>query len=599
MLAGSNKFKKQKLQKISLVKYDYSAYITLKRLVGEYIQPYLTQLMIAVFFMVISAICSTISVKLVQPIIDQLFLTHDSKMLLILPLTIILTFAVKGIAEYYQSYLIKFIGQKVLTDLQIKMYEHLLCADILFIQSQSSGRLISRFTNDISMMRGAVSNLLVGCAKHLLSVLFLIVLMVKLEPILSCIVFIVFPLAIYPIQKLGRKIRKISGHAQEDLANYTSRLDETFQSIKIVKSFLGEKVESHRALLISTNILNFLKKTAKLDALISPIMEILCGTAVAGIIWYGGYLVMMEKTTPGALFAFITAFVSAYRPFKSLVSLNVNLQEGIAATKRIFNVLDTEPTIKDNLNAKLVQLNNPEIIFDTVGLNFPHKAALKLINLKLERGKITAFVGRSGSGKTSLSNLLVRFYDPSTGKILIDNHDIQDIQISSLRQQVALVTQETTLFDISIADNIAYGISDAVREQIITAAKQADADEFISQLSEGYDTIIGHQGSTLSGGQRQRLAIARAFLKDAPILIWDEATSSLDQNSEQLIFNSLLNTRKNKTTLIITHRLASIQNVDHIVVMKAGIIVEQGTHLQLMANKCEYYKLYNKEAAAE
>ncbi|WP_375327551.1 ABC transporter ATP-binding protein [Candidatus Tisiphia endosymbiont of Nemotelus uliginosus] len=584
---------------MSLIKYDYSAYVTLKRLVGEYIKPYLKQLMIAVFFMVISAICSTISVKLVQPIIDQLFLTHDSKMLLILPLTIILTFAVKGIAEYYQSYLIKFIGQKVLTDLQIKMYEHLLCADILFIQSQSSGRLISRFTNDISMMRGAVSNLLVGCAKHLLSVLFLIILMVKLEPILSCIVFIVFPLAIYPIQKLGRKIRKISGHAQEDLANYTSRLDETFQSIKIVKSFLGEKVESHRALLISTNILNFLKKTAKLDALISPIMEILCGTAVAGIIWYGGYLVMMEKTTPGALFAFITAFVSAYRPFKSLVSLNVNLQEGIAATKRIFNVLDTEPTIKDKLNAKLVQLNNPEIIFDKVGLSFPHKAALKLINLKLERGKITAFVGRSGSGKTSLSNLLVRFYDPSTGKILIDNHDIQDIQISSLRQQVALVTQETTLFDISIAENIAYGTPDAVREQIITAAKQADADEFISQLPEGYDTIIGHQGSTLSGGQRQRLAIARAFLKDAPILIWDEATSSLDQNSEQLIFNSLLNTRKNKTTLIITHRLASIQDVDHIVVMKAGMIVEQGTHLQLMANKCEYYKLYNKEAAAE
>ncbi|WP_341764204.1 ABC transporter ATP-binding protein [Candidatus Tisiphia endosymbiont of Beris chalybata] len=583
------------MKKNNLIKYDYSAYITLKRLVGEYIKPYLRQLMIAVFFMVISAICSTISVKLVQPIIDQLFLTHDSKMLLILPLTVILTFAVKGIAEYYQSYLIKFIGQKVLTDLQIKMYEHLLFADILFIQSQSSGRLISRFTNDISMMRGAVSNLLVGCAKHLLSVLFLLILMVKLEPILSCIVFIVFPIAIYPIQKLGRKIRKISGHAQEDLANYTSRLDETFQSIKIVKSFLGEKVESNRALLISSNILNFLKKTAKLDALISPIMEILCGTAVAGIIWYGGYLVMSGKTTPGALFAFITAFVSAYRPFKSLVSLNVNLQEGIAATKRIFNVLDTEPSIKDNLSAQRSQFINPEIILDKVSLNFNNRVALKLVNLKLERGKITACVGRSGSGKTSIANLLVRFYDPSNGRILINNQDIKDIQISSLRSQISLVTQDTTLFDVSIADNIAYGHLNALREQIIIAAKYADADEFISQLPEGYDTIIGHQGSTLSGGQRQRLAIARAFLKDAPILIWDEATSSLDHNSEQLIFNSLVNIRKNKTTLIVTHRLSTIQDVDHIVVMKSGLIAEQGTHLQLMAHKGEYYKLYNKE----
>ncbi len=589
----------KKSEKRTKIKYDYNAYATLKRLVLSYIKPYLKQLLVAIFFMVISAGCSTNIVKLVQPTIDQLFLTHDQKMLFLLPLMILATFALKGLADYYQSYLIKFIGQKVLTDLQIKMYEHLLFADILFIQSQSSGRLISRFTNDISMMRGAVSNLLVGCAKHFLSVLFLIILMFKLEPVLSCVVFIVFPLAIYPVQKLGRKIRKISAHAQEDLANYTSKLDETFQSIKIVKSFLGEKIESNRALLISTNILNFLRKTAKLDALISPIMEILGGTATAGIIWYGGYLVMAGKSTPGALFAFLVAFATAYRPFKSLVSLNVNLQEGIAATTRIFNVLDTVPTIRDTQDPLILDFSNPEIIFDKISLAFNNRVALKLINLKLESGKITAFVGRSGSGKTSLANLLVRFYEPSSGQILIDNHDICEIQLNCLRQQISLVTQDTTLFDVSIAENIAYGNPTASLQQIINAAQYADAHEFILNLPEGYDTMIGHQGSTLSGGQRQRLAIARAFLKDAPILIWDEATSSLDQNSEKLILNSLVALRKSKTTLIITHRLATIKDVDHIVVMKSGIIIEQGTHLQLLENKGEYYKLYNKELDEE
>jgi subfamily B ATP-binding cassette protein MsbA len=481
-----------------MVNYDYSVYETLKRLVADYIKPYFKQIMVAVFFMVISAGCSAIIVKLVQPTIDQIFLTHDRQMLLLIPLMVVTTFAIKGIAEYYQGYLIKFIGQKILTDLQIRMYEHLLFADIEFIQSQSSGRLISRFTNDIAMMRGAVSNLLIGCAKYFLSVLFLIILMFKLEPVLASIVFLAFPIAIYPIQKLGRKIRKISAQSQEELANYTSRLDETFQSIKIVKSFLGEQIESNRAIIIATSILNFLKKTAKLDALVSPIMEILSGIAVAGLIWYGGLLVIEGKTTPGALFAFITAFISAYRPFKSLVSLNVNLQEGIAATRRVFNILDTEPFIKDNINAKDVEFSNPKIIFNNVGLKINNRTALKLVNLEIQQGKTTAFIGRSGSGKTSLSNLLVRFYNPTSGQILIGDYDINDIKISSLRQQISLVTQDITLFDTSIAENISYGNPNATLSQIITAAKYADADEFISQLPAGYDTIIGNQGSTLS-----------------------------------------------------------------------------------------------------
>ncbi|MCC8371546.1 MAG: ABC transporter ATP-binding protein/permease [Rickettsia endosymbiont of Pseudomimeciton antennatum] len=582
-------------KKHDIINYDYSACNTLRRLIVDHIKPYLKQIGVAVLFMVVNSGCNAYIVELVRPTIDQIFLTHNRQMLLFLPLMVVMTYTIKGVAEYYSSYLIKFVGQRILTDLQIKMYEHLLFADILFIQSQSSGRLISRFTNDISMMRGAVSNILVGCVKHLLTIIGLIIVMFKLEPKLSCIVFMAFPIAIYPIQKLGRRIRKISGQAQEELANYTSRLDETFGSIKIVKSFLGEKIESNRALLISNNILRFLKKTAKLDALISPIMEILSGITVGGLIWYGGLLVIEGETTPGAFFAFISAFITAYRPFKSLVSLNMNLQEGIASARRIFNILDTEPIIKDSVNAQTVQLVNPSVIFNNIELKFNNKVALKHLNLQLMQGKTTAVVGRSGGGKTSLSNLLVRFYNPTSGQILIDDYDIKDIKIDSLRRQISLVTQDTTLFDTSVAENIAYGNPNATRSEIITAAKYADADEFISHLPFGYDTIIGNQGLTLSGGQRQRLAIARAFLKPAAILVWDEATSSLDQNSEQLILNSLVNIRKGKTTLIITHRLSSIKDVDHIVVMKSGMIFEQGTHSQLIENKAEYYKLYHKE----
>nr|WP_253307650.1 ABC transporter ATP-binding protein [Rickettsia endosymbiont of Ceutorhynchus assimilis] len=583
------------MSSVKISNQDYSATKVIKRLLKNFIKPYSKKIFLAIFFMIVSAICSANIVKSVQPIIDQIFLTHDKKMLLLMPFMITSMFFIKGVSEYYQNYLVKYIGQCILTDLQMKMYEHLLCADISFIQSQSSARIISRFTNDITMMRGAVSNLLVGCAKYFFTVLFLIIVMFKLEPVISCVTFFVFPLAIYPVQKLGRRIRKISTQSQEELGHYTSRLDETFQSIKIVKSFVGEKIESNRALLIVNNILSFYKKTSKLDALVSPIMETLSGIAIGGIIWYGGSLVMEGKTTPGALFAFLTAFATAYRPFKSLVSLNVNLQEGIAAAKRVFTILDTEPVIKDHANALHVDFTNAKIAFKEVGLNFQSKVAIKLVDLKLTPNKIIAFVGRSGSGKTSLSNLLVRFYDPSEGTILINDHDIKDIKIASLRKQISLVTQDTHLFDTSVAENIAYGNIHATREQIITAAKYADADEFIMRLPDGYDTVIGTQGTTLSGGQRQRLSIARAFLKNSPILIWDEATSSLDQNSEQKIIESLKKLRQGKTTLIITHRLASITDVDYIIVMKAGSICEQGTHAQLLANKEEYYKLYNKE----
>ena len=567
----------------------------IKRLLIDHVKPYKNKVFVAIFFMVVVAACAAAIVWLTKPAIDKILVDRNKHMLVVIPLLMLGLYVVKGIAEYFQGYLIKYIGQRILTDMQIQMYEHLLSADLSYIQSQSSGRLISRFTNDIILMRGAVSNLLVGCAKYFLSVLFLIIIMFSLEPFLSIFVFLAFPIAIYPIQKLGRKMRKVTGDAQEELSHYTARLDETFQSIKIIKSFAAEKIESNRAKEITARILAFYKKAAMLDSLTSPVMEILSGLAIACVLWYGGFRVISDQMTIGELFTFIAAFVSAYRPFKSLVSLNVNLQEGISAANRIFNILDTRPLIQDNEKSLKPNVECPEIIFEKVSLKFGSKEAIQLVDLKIEKAKTYAVVGKSGSGKTSLANLLVRFYDPTEGRVLINSCDIKDISLNYLRNQIAMVSQDTILFDATIAQNIAYGNLTATREDIINAAKQSDADEFIQKLADGYDTIIGVAGSTLSGGQKQRIAIARAFLKNSSIMLFDEATSALDSESEQSIVHSLAKLREGKTTLVITHRLASITDVDQIIVMKNGLIEEQDNHESLIDLKGEYYKLYNKQ----
>ncbi len=567
----------------------------IKRLIVDHVAPYKKRVFLAIFFMVIVALCSAAIVRLVKPAIDEVFVAHDREMLVLIPLIMLGVYSIKGIAEYFQSYLIKYVGQQILTNMQMRMYEHLLFADFLFIQSQSSGRLISRFTNDIVLMRGAVSNMLVGCAKHFLSVVFLIVIMFSLDPYLSAVIFLAFPLAIIPIQRLGRKMRFVTGEAQEELSNFTAGLDETFHSVKVIKSFCTEKIESAKAKKITSRILEFYRKAAKFDSLTSPVMEILSGLAIACVLWYGGHSVIEGTMTTGALFAFITAFVSAYRPFKSLVSLNVNLQEGLAAANRVFNILDLKPEVRDEKNALTPDFKNPKIEFQDVVVKFGKKPAINSYNLKVEAGKTFAFVGRSGSGKTTIANILVRFFDPSEGAILINDVDIKKIALQHLRGNISMVTQDIVLFDSSVADNISYGFTNASREEVIKAAKAADAHDFIQALPEGYDTLVGNSGSTLSGGQRQRLSIARAFLKNAPILLLDEATSALDPNSEQSIINSITNLRKGRTTLIITHRLSSITNADQIVVMKQGSIVEQGTHEELLEIEKEYSKLYNKE----
>ncbi|MFK8040053.1 MAG: ABC transporter ATP-binding protein [Rickettsiaceae bacterium] len=577
------------MQNVSTARY------IIARLFSQYIMPHFKKVIIAVVMMIISTLCSVVIVKLVKPVFDDILLTQNRSMLIIMPLVILLVHTIKGIAEYYQTYIIKYLGQKVLTELQLAMYQHLLLSDFEFIQSQSSGKLISRFTNDISVMRASVLNLLIGCAKHTLLVFFLIIVMFSTEPILSCIVFFVFPLAAYPVQKLGQRMRRVSSKVQETLSDYTSKLDETFQSIKIVKSFLAEKTEFDIAKKISNDILTLYRNTAKSDALISPVMEILSGIAIGIILLYGGWMILQGHTTPGDLMSFITAFVTAYRPFKSLLSLNVNLQEGISAAERVFEVLDRKNNVVDSANARDIKIHRPNIQFESVSLRFGQISAINNISFTIEQFKTTALIGVSGSGKTSITNLLIRLYNSSSGNINIDKYNINDISIKSLREQISLVTQDTILFDSTIAENIRYAKPDADMDQVIEAARLADAEDFILKLPKQFDTIIGNKGFSLSGGQRQRLSIARAFLKDAKILILDEATSNLDVKSERYVLNSLREFCKDKTTIIITHRLSNIKLADKIIVFKNGYIAEEGKHDELIANHGEYYSLVQQE----
>jgi subfamily B ATP-binding cassette protein MsbA len=544
--------------------------------------------------MIIVAITSAAHIALIKPALDDVFLKKNHQMLILLPLVVIMIALIKAASSYYQNYLMRYIGQRVITDMQVKLYSHLLYSDLSLIISQSSGKIISRFTNDITIMRGAVSNLITGMVKESLTVIFLVALMFYQDFYLTIIAFTVFPLAVIPIINTGRKMRKISRNTQEELGNYTSRLDDSFQSIRIIKSYNKEEYEIKKAGTITENIFSLYLKAIKTDAISSPIMEMLSGIGIALVIWYGGSKVMAGETTPGSFFAFIAAFITAYKPVKSLSSLNNNLQEGLAAAKRVFAILDSKSEINDKENAINLSLSSAGIKFDQISFAYNEgKKALENITLEIPAGKTAALVGASGGGKSTIINLLLRFYDVASGAILINDIDIRDVTLKSLRENIAIVTQDITLFDDTIYANIAYGKETATMDEVIKAAKDSSAHEFISELEDGYNTIIGQNGMRLSGGQRQRISIARAMLKNSPILLLDEATSALDSISEAQVQKSLELLRAQRTTLVIAHRLSTIISADIIYVIKKGNVIESGTHNELIKNSKEYSKLYN------
>ena len=572
----------------------------IRRLIRDYIRPYTGKLIVATIAMIVVAATTAANAWMIKPALDSIFLSKDRSMLLIIPGAVLAIAIVKGVAAYYQSLLMKFIGQRIITDMQLALYEHLLYADMEMLHRQSSGKLISRFTNDITVMRRSVSTVLTGVAKELLTVIFLVALMFYQSPVLSLIAFGAFPIAILPIIKMGKRMRKIAHRTQVELGHYTSQLDETFQGIRMVKAYGRESYEIGKARGIIEGIFSLYIKAARTESGSSPIMESLSGFAIAAVIWYGGSQVINNVTTPGSFFSFIAALTMAYKPVKNLADLNTSLQEGLASAKRLFAILDITPRVKDAEDAQPLAVKGGEITLDDIVFNYVEdKQALNHLSLEVPAGKTVALVGASGGGKSTIMNMILRFYDPDAGRVLIDGVDIKTVTIASLRDSIALVSQDIILFDDTVRSNIAYGKNAEVTDEaIIAAAKDAYAHDFIMELPQQYDTVIGQHGATLSGGQRQRLAIARGILRNSKILLLDEATSALDPISEQQIQSALAKFTKNRTTLVIAHRLSTVIGADKIHVVKGGAIVESGTHSELLAAGGEYMKLYSRQLEA-
>lgn len=570
----------------------------LKRLFKGFIKPYFSKLVLASIAMVIVALSSAFHAWLVKPALDDIFVHLNQKMLIIVPAAIVSIGIVKAIATYFQNYYMKFVGQRIITDIQAKLYAHLIYSDLPYLHQFSTGKIISRFSNDIITMRASLSNVLTGIAKEFLTVVFLILVMFNLNWQLSILVFIIFPSAIYPIIRMGRKMRKISSSTQEKLGLYTTQLDETFKAIKEVKSYHAEEYEIGKSNNILNNIFSLYVQAIRTESLSSPIIEIISGIAIAGVIYYGGHEVIAGNTSPGSFIAFIGAFVTAYRPIKSLAELNNNLQEGLSATKRLFDVLDVEPKITNHSQCTTLKIKKSDIQFNNVNFTYKDSPIFENLSFSIKPGQIVAFVGSSGSGKTTIANLLLRFYEIKSGEILIDNQNIQDVSLESLRNQVTMVSQDVLLFDDTIKTNIGYGKLSAKNKEIEQAAAAAAADEFINKLPEKYDTLIGQNGFKLSGGQKQRLSIARAILKNSPILIFDEATSALDTISEEAIQKTIFNLKNdNRAIIIIAHRLSTIINSDLIYVLDKGKIIAAGSHQELLKT-CPYYQeLYAKYSA--
>lgn len=571
----------------------------LHRIIKDYVKPYFKKIIFAAFFMLLVAITTAATVWVIEPALDFIFIKQNSTYLLLFPIAIIGISFIKGVASFFQGVIMKRLGQRIVTDIQLQLYQHLLHSDLDYLQQFSSGKLISRFTNDINIMRSSVSSVITGLVKELMTVIVLVIMMFYQNLTLSILCFVVFPLAVVPIIKIGRSMRRLAKKTQEELGSFTAKLDETFANIKVIRVYQQENLEKSKATELCENIYNLYARSARNEFISSPIMETMGGLAIAIVVWYGGYQVMNGETTVGTLFSFIAAFIMAYKPLKSLSDINNNLQEGLAAAKRLFTVLDTNPLIESDNNKQPLVVTNCDIEFQSVSFSYykqKNKKVLDNLSFHIPAGKTVALVGPSGGGKSTICNLIPRFYDVTDGKISIDKQDIKTVSLKSLRENIALVSQEVMLYDDTIYNNIIYGASSSreiIHEEVVNAAKAAAAYDFIMALPEGFNTMVGQHGFKLSGGQRQRISIARAIIKNAPILLFDEATSALDNLSEKQIKETLAELRKGKTTLIIAHRLSTTQHADIIYVIKDGRLVEQGSHQKLLALEGYYHKLYS------
>lgn len=532
---------------------------------------------------------------LVKPALDEIFLKRNAEMLIWIPLVVVGIYLTKGVCSYTQTVLMNFIGQRIVADLRANLYRKMQEQSLAFFTQNPTGTLMSRITNDVAYVQGAVSEAVTALLKDSFTLICLVFVIFYRDWQLAIIAMFVFPLAIYPIAKFGQKMRQIATRTQVTVGSLTTLLQETISGTRIVKAFGMEEYENKRFSGENERLFSLHLKAVSINAISSPLMEFLGGLGISAIIFYGGYQVIHGQSTPGTFFSFLTALLMLYEPVKRLTNVNNTIQQGIAGAQRVFSIIDLTPEIRNRPDALPLPRITDHIKIRDVTFRYETKPVLKHITLTIRAGEVVAFVGMSGGGKTTLVNLIPRFYDVSEGSILIDGRDIRDVTVESLRGQIAIVTQQTILFNDTVRNNIAYGDIARGEEEIVAAAKAANAHDFIMRLPMGYDTLIGEQGTKLSGGERQRISIARALLKDAPILILDEATSSLDSEAEIEVQEALENLMKGRTTLVIAHRLSTIRNADRIIVLVNGEVREEGTHEVLLSCQGEYCRLYQMQ----
>jgi subfamily B ATP-binding cassette protein MsbA len=568
-----------------------------KRLLG-YLKPYRGSFTFAAACMVIVSSTAGAAAFVMQPLLDDIFISKNREMLSLVPGVLIVIYIARGVGRYTASTLMQKIGQQTVRDIRNHIYSHIQTMSLSFYHQQTTGRLVSRIVNDIKLIQDSISIVVYDIFRETFTVIILVGVLLYRDARLTAFALVSLPLAGLLITKLGKRLRKISKHSQEEMADMTSILHESFSGYRVVQAFGMQKYEIERFKKKNESYFGLMLKTIKINELASPLLEFFAAVGIAAIIWYGGLHVIEGDMSVGAFFSFFTALFMLFAPVSKLSNVYNKIQQAMAAAARVFEILDTPPDIADSPGAKPIGRISKSVELQNVSFKYEEDLVLKNVSVAVSAGTILAIVGISGAGKSTLVDLVSRFYDPTDGKILFDGIDIKEATLESVRSQLGIVTQDIFLFNDTVRNNIAYGRDETGFEKVEQAAKDAYAHNFILELPQGYDTIIGERGTRLSGGQRQRLSIARALLKNPAILILDEATSALDTESELEVQKALNNLMKDRTTFVIAHRLSTILHADRIIVLEKGEIVQEGSHEKLIGTEGPYKKVFQLQISS-